>query len=240
VPPRRIVNGYDVNPPHKYSTFVSIQSNGIHNCGGTLLDGNTVLTAAHCSKYSMESQTVKVNRHDLSKTDAQEDGKTYSVTKRIVHPKYNSSLEGSGGYDIAIFKINNTKGESKNVIFDTKYYNNGEKLLMGIGWGNTKKLPRTTILQETKVPVYNFEKCQQNYQEAKYPVSNWDTQFCAGFPEGQTDTCTGDSGGPLFVIENNAQILVGLTSHGRGCALVNRPGIYTRIAAFIDWIKDNK
>jgi trypsin len=241
VPPDRIINGYDVDPPYKYSTFVSIQSDGIHRCGGTLLDGNTVLTAAHCSAFSMESQTVKIHRHDLSKTDAQEGGKTYSVVKRIVHPNYNPSLQGNGGYDIAIFKINNTKGESTNVKFDTyKYYSTDDKLLTAIGWGNTNKVPKTTILQEVKVPVYNFEKCQQDYNEAKYTVSNWDTQLCAGFPEGQKDSCQGDSGGPLFVIENNIQILVGLTSHGKGCALPNRPGVYTRIAAFIDWINDNK
>ncbi|KXN65421.1 putative trypsin-like serine protease precursor [Conidiobolus coronatus NRRL 28638] len=240
VPPGRIVNGYDVDPPHKYSTFVSIQSNGSHKCGGTLLNGNTILTAAHCIKGRIESQIVKINRHDLSKTDAQEGGETYSVTERIVHPKYNPSLIGMGGYDIAIFKINNTKGEPTKVEFDTdKYYNDDDKLLTAIGWGDTKKLPQTTILQEVKVPVYNFEKCQQDYKETKYIIENWDTQFCAGYPEGQRDSCNKDSGGPLFFMKNGAQVLVGLTSYGDGCALPNRPGVYTRIAPLIDWVKDN-
>ncbi|KXN69893.1 trypsin-like serine protease [Conidiobolus coronatus NRRL 28638] len=145
-----------------------------------------------------------------------------------------------GGYDIAIFKINNTKGELTKVEFDTdKYYNADGKLLTAIGWGNTKKLPKTTILQEVKVPVYNLEKCQKNYQEVKYTVENWDTQFCAGYPEGQSDACQGDSGGPLFFMKNGAQVLVGLTSHGKGCALPNKPGVYTRIAPLIDWIKGN-
>ena len=52
------------------------------------------------------------------------------------------------------------------------------------------------------------------------------------------DTCQGDSGGPLTMFNSNNQwILVGLTSYGRGCAQPNYSGVYTRVAAFEDWIK---
>lgn len=36
----------------EYPFIVSIQLNGRHNCGGTLINGNTVVTAAHCSVSS--------------------------------------------------------------------------------------------------------------------------------------------------------------------------------------------
>ena len=52
------------------------------------------------------------------------------------------------------------------------------------------------------------------------------------------DTCQGDSGGPLMMFGPNKQwILVGLTSSGIGCARPQYSGIYTRVAAFQDWIK---
>jgi len=35
----------------------------------------------------------------------------------------------------------------------------------------------------------------------------------------------------------NQWVLVGLTSFGQGCAQVNYSGVYTRVAAFQDWIK---
>ena len=38
---------------------------------------------------------------------------------------------------------------------------------------------------------------------------------------------------------NNQWILVGLTSYGRGCAHSDYSGVYTRIAAYEDWINSN-
>lgn len=51
------------------------------------------------------------------------------------------------------------------------------------------------------------------------------------------DTCQGDSGGPLMMFSSNNQwILVGLTSYGEGCAQPAYSGVYTRVAAYQDWI----
>ena len=51
------------------------------------------------------------------------------------------------------------------------------------------------------------------------------------------DTCQGDSGGPLMMFSSSHQwVLVGLTSNGIGCAEANYSGVYTRVAAFQDWI----
>ena len=33
-------------------------------------------------------------------------------------------------------------------------------------------------------------------------------------------------------------VFVGIVSRGKGCGLKNRPGIYTRVEAFMDWIKE--
>ncbi len=54
------------------------------------------------------------------------------------------------------------------------------------------------------------------------------------------DTCQGDSGGPLMMFTvSNQWVLVGLTSFGNGCAERSSSGVYTRIAAFEDWIRMN-
>lgn len=34
------------------------------------------------------------------------------------------------------------------------------------------------------------------------------------------------------------QIIIGLTSYGKVCALKKSPAIYTRVSAYLDWIKE--
>ncbi|KAI4529679.1 hypothetical protein MG293_020357 [Ovis ammon polii] len=94
----------------------------------------------------------------------------------------------------------------------------------------TDKIQNT--LQKAKVPLMTNEECQEGYR--KHRITN--KMVCAGYREGGKDACKGDSGGPLSCKHNEVWHLVGITSWGEGCGQKERPGIYTNVIEYMDWI----
>ncbi|KAG6939667.1 ovochymase 1 [Chelydra serpentina] len=93
-------------------------------------------------------------------------------------------------------------------------------------------------LQQTQVPILGSEVCEKNYY-FNHPGGITARMLCAGFASsGGQDSCQGDSGGPL-VCRNEKEpfILYGIISWGVGCARPKKPGVYTRVRVFLDWIK---
>ncbi|XP_063491430.1 transmembrane protease serine 5 isoform X4 [Symphalangus syndactylus] len=91
------------------------------------------------------------------------------------------------------------------------------------------------MLQDTVVPLLSTQLCNSScvYSGALTP-----RMLCAGYLDGRADACQGDSGGPLVCPDGDTWRLVGVVSWGRGCAEPNHPGVYAKVAEFLDWIHD--
>jgi len=58
----------------------------------------------------------------------------------------------------------------------------------------------------------------------------------------RADSCKGDSGGPLFIGEkpgSSTSYQIGIVSFGTDICGIGRPGVYTRVTAYLPWIQAN-
>uniref|UniRef100_A0A8D0DBN7 trypsin n=1 Tax=Sander lucioperca TaxID=283035 RepID=A0A8D0DBN7_SANLU len=79
----KIVGGYECTPYSQAHT-VSLNS-GYHFCGGSLVNKNWVVSAAHCYKSRVE---VRIGEHNIKVTEGNE--QFISSSRVIRHPKYNA------------------------------------------------------------------------------------------------------------------------------------------------------
>ena len=92
------------------------------------------------------------------------------------------------------------------------------------------------MLRQVTVPVVSNESCAADYVEDRAKVT--ENMLCAGLPAGKLDACQGDSGGPLFMDAGGTPVLVGIVSWGIGCARPGKPGVYTRVGNYLEWMHE--
>ncbi|XP_018418845.1 PREDICTED: serine protease 56 [Nanorana parkeri] len=234
-PKGRIVGG-SVTSPGSWPWLVNIRLNGELMCGGVLLGDVWVLTAAHCFNGDVNELhwTVVVGEYDLSK---QEDGKmVFQVNRIIIHPKFDQKTFNN---DVALVELTNKVRASERAIpvcLPSAPVDPAPSTNCYIaGWGSLyEDGPPSDVVMEASVPVLSQESCIQTLGKEMFT----NTMFCAGYLTGGIDSCQGDSGGPLTCQDplSKQYVLYGITSWGDGCGEKGKPGVYTRVTAFIDWI----
>ncbi|KAI4902244.1 hypothetical protein NFI96_020294 [Prochilodus magdalenae] len=216
---------------------VSLQINGGHFCGGSLISNNWILSAAHCFQSSSTSSASSLTVYlGMSSLEGSNPNMAVRYVSRIInHPSYISSGHNN---DIALLQL------SSSVTY-TDYIQpvclaaagsslGGGALVWVTGWGDISSsvsLPSPKNLQELEVPIVSNSNCENSYGSTI--TSN---MLCAGVPEGGKDSCQGDSGGPLVIKQNSVWTQAGVVSFGYGCAQPNYPGVYTRVSEYQDWI----
>ena len=242
-PAPRIVGGV-LAPNHAYPFMVALEyvSDGFQFCGGSLIAPNKVLTAAHCIDTS-EPIRVRIGTNNRNL----EAGVLVNVLPQpqgqVRHPKYNSvSLD----YDVAVFTLatpvvlNDSVNLAKlpeactSLTCITGLAVPGT-LVRTAGWGATNpngSVP-SVALRQVDVPLVTNGVCEAAVGDGIPPVDVTFRMMCAGFVAGGKDSCSGDSGGPLFGYypPGRTGIQTGIVSWGVGnCGDPNTYGVYTRIS----------
>ncbi|XP_015242181.1 PREDICTED: serine protease 56 isoform X2 [Cyprinodon variegatus] len=234
-PRSRIVGGSPA-PLGSWPWLVNLQLNGELMCGGVLVDSSWVATAAHCFAGSRSESywTAVVGEFDITKKDPDE--QVLKVNRIIPHPKFNPKTFNN---DIALVELTSPVVLSEYVtpvcLPTATDPPTGSPCLVA-GWGSLyEDGPSADVVMEAKVPLLPQSTCKSAL--GKELVTN--TMLCAGYLSGGIDSCQGDSGGPLIYqdrISGRFQ-LSGITSWGDGCGEKGKPGVYTRVSAFSDWIQ---
>jgi secreted trypsin-like serine protease len=202
-----------------------------HFCGASLIDRDSVLTAAHCvldtPKWPLR---VTVGRTVLSGGG----GQTRRVSRIVIHPRFNGVSNAK--YDAAVLTLNNPVRGIAAIRLAGASQDELEKpgrLVTVAGWGNTIKQPPNgdngsrypDRMHVAHVPIVSDARARDVYGSSYVGA----LMIAAG-KDGK-DTCDGDSGGPMFARQDDKRYQIGITSFGKGCGASGYPGVYTEVNA---------
>lgn len=201
-----------------------------------------------------------------SRLDAAKPDEIYPLTDVIIHNDYDLG-NVTAGYDIALIQLGRPyDGPIASVSFDplTDRLSPEGELAEVAGYGKLdysqkpqnygfRKIAdadgRTVLapsiqLMSTTIVTMPVDLCTPKLRAALVADGRdtaftlGDTQICAGQPRGDTDACSGDSGGPLIKLNRNGcPYQVGIVSWGVRCGVPDSPGVYTRVSAYAEWIR---
>ncbi|XP_008579101.1 PREDICTED: transmembrane protease serine 11A [Galeopterus variegatus] len=227
----RIMSG-DIAAKAAWPWQASLQRNNIHQCGATLISNMWLVTAAHCFKN-------KVNPHEWTVsfgTTIKPPLMKRNVKRIIVHERYHSPARE---YDIAVVQFSPRVTFSDDIRriclpeASASFRPNSTVYITGFGalfYGGESQ----NDLREARLKIISDDVCKQPQvygDDIKFGM------FCAGYLEGIYDACRGDSGGPLVAKDlKDTWYLIGIVSWGDNCGQKNKPGVYTQVTYYRNWI----
>lgn len=234
----RIVNGR-VAGRAEFPWAVALMLNGREFCGGSLIDDQHILTAAHCVYF--------MNRADVNRLRVQiGDHNIYSTSDGQHQVRGASNVYYHRGFsmrtlydDVAVIRLGSPVNYNRFVqpiCLTTNSYGLENYVANVAGWGQlSDRGVQSSVLRTVGVRVWKQPDCVNTYK-GRAPAGISNGMLCAG--GNGYDSCKGDSGGPLSVTRNSRAEQIGIVSWGIGCG--SFPGVYTRIDQFLLWINKNR
>jgi secreted trypsin-like serine protease len=234
----KIVGGIEARQGEfPWQVSVRRRSSDSHFCGGSIINANWVVTAAHCLVGESAGQvSIVVGEHDSGAISGVR--VSHNVDSIFVHPDYSARTSEN---DVSVVKTSDAIDFNDNVQpicspqqgNDYVYYKS-----QCSGWGtvNSGGICCPDVLRYVTLNVTTNAFCDAVYTtNTIYP-----DMICATDNTGmnERDSCQGDSGGPLSVKSAGGVFsLIGIVSWGIGCAS-GYPGVYSRVTYNADWITD--
>ncbi|CAF1031738.1 unnamed protein product [Brachionus calyciflorus] len=248
----RIIHG-DNSIPNQWPWHVAVFFKlGIkHNffCGGSILNQNHILTAAHCFDELPSFLELYVGVGLFNLSDAKPNKNLFKVSKLIRHENYNKS--NAFDNDIALLVLEKPIKYTNKISpiclpsnQDVKLVYN--KVLHVAGWGSIhekvtrESIPNSLMQLEIKIMNYFNETLCQGIDETKY--CGYDMS------DKHSNLCVGDSGGALMHKIDQKWYVFGVVSFGNAefsddnltiLCQANQPTYFTIVPNYLDWIEKN-
>ncbi|XP_012322246.1 hepatocyte growth factor activator [Aotus nancymaae] len=237
----RIIGGSSSLPgSHPWLAAIYI---GDSFCTGSLVHTCWVVSAAHCFSHSppRDSVSVVLGQHFFNRTT--DVTQTFGIEKYIPYTLY--SVFNPSEHDLVLIRLKKkgdrcaTRSQFVQPIClpePGSAFPAGHKCQIA-GWGHLGEdvSGYSSSLREALVPLVADHKCSS---PEVYGADISPNMLCAGYFDCKSDACQGDSGGPLACEKNGVAYLHGIISWGDGCGRLHKPGVYTRVANYVDWIND--
>jgi len=208
-------------------------------CGGTVIDKDWVMSAAHCvDGYTHQPDSFGIKAGTFDYRNDNEGGEVvYKVERIVINPKFGSPKEFSN--DMSLLKIKGGINFTDHVqpvcvpkTVDDIIHTGKDAYVTG--WGATQEGGDVSNnLRQVLVPFLEQADCIKEYGSNMID----DTMECAG--RQGVDSCQGDSGGPLVTKHTDGRwFQAGIVSWGYGCAEQGYAGVYGRPSAMCQFITD--
>lgn len=236
----RVVHGGETvygHHPWQAALRAKKQGKSVHWCGAVLISRHHILTAAHCLiGYPKGAYMIRIGDYN---TDALEQAEIdIFIEDYYIHENFRVGHHMNNDIAVVLLKTPIRFSEFVQPVclpLKGQPYQEGMNCTIS-GWGSTQSgsSVHSLELRAAKVPLLSEATCNQ---PEVYGNNITEGMFCAGTLDGGVDACEGDSGGPLVCNSERGHTLYGIISWGLHCGYANKPGVYVKVAHYLDWIE---
>ncbi|XP_059211012.1 hepatocyte growth factor activator isoform X2 [Centropristis striata] len=225
--------------PGTHPWMAAIYIGELDFCAGTLVSSCWVVSAAHCFFRNPLRSQIRVVLGQQHFNYSGPNTKTFGVEEYIFPKQF--SVFNPTLHDIVLIKLAKQEGRCvrrtpfiRPICLPDKSMTFPDGYCCSIsGWGHMHEKSKVySSLQEAGVRLISHEACRKPDVYSNHVTSD---MICAGL-NGCADACQGDSGGPLACARADVSFLYGIISWGEGCGRSGKPGVYTKVVNYIDWI----